>query len=76
MSKNNNITGDRIVNNKGSQDKYRKGWEEVFGKKEDKDSASEELAKSMKEAHEHLYSYSNYMDIGVSDEELWDLYEE
>ena len=46
MSNKNEITGDSIVNNKGSSKKYADGWEAIFGKgkrkvKEQPDSGSD-----------------------------------
>jgi len=41
MSKNNDVTGDRIVNTKGDSKKYKENWDKIFSKKDVLDEMSE-----------------------------------
>ena len=49
--KKNEITGDTLIN-KPTNDKYREGWDRIFGDKKKKETE--------KEREECLYSWDNY----------------
>jgi hypothetical protein len=75
MPTTNDVTGDSIQT-KQATDKYREGWETIFGKKEPAKSGSS-LIQSMKFLHTHLLDvaaemeyYGGFSEIGRHSHEL------
>ncbi len=64
MTKSNDVTGDRITNAlKGDKDKYREGWEAIFGKKD-----TDEILDKLTRDNDGMSKDSD-MDMGLYDNE-------